>query len=220
MIDLEDFSSFLDVERKREESGGEKRERSVEEVEAAYREELLKLQAKFKVEIERVREEAYREGFQAGIEKTREELEGKLKNSVEQVRKEYEEKLSRLEQNLNSLLKQLNGAGQEVVRKFLKTVSDSLVEILEFLYISPENAPFVRKSLDELLSTFTSEEILSVEVGRELGKVFKGDNVRVSEELGENDFRLIFKEFTLESKLKDKLKLLREELEREIKKLT
>ena len=114
----------------------------------------------------------------------------------------------------------MNETGQEVVRNFLKTVSDSLVEILEFLYISPENAPFVRKSLEELLSTFTSEELLSVEVGRELGKVFKGDKVSVNEELDENDFRLVFKEFTLESKLKDKLKLLREELEREIKKLT
>ena len=220
MIDLEDFSSFLEVEKKREESGGEKRERSVEEVEAVYREELLRLQARFKAEVERVREEAYREGFQAGVEKTREELEEKLKTSVEQLRKEYEEKLSRLEQNLDSLLKQLDEAGQEVVRNFLKTVSDSLVEILEFLYISPENASFVKKSLEELLSTFTSEELISVEVGRELGKVLKGSNVKVNEELGENDFRLIFKEFTLETKLKEKLKLLREELEREIKKLT
>ena len=220
MIDLEDFSPFLEVNKKTEAEEKEGEERSLEELEAFYREELLKLQEHYRREMEKAKEEAYRKGFREGVEKARSELETKMKSSLEEMEKSYNEKLSVLKKNLDSLVFQIEEKGNAVISDFLKSVSDSLMEILEFLYISPENAPFVKRSLEELLSTFSSEELLSVEVGKELGKLLTGEHVKVNEELGENDFRLTFKEFTLESKLKEKLNLLREELEREVKKLT
>jgi len=222
MIDLEDFSPLLEVHRKSESKGsdGEEREKGLEEIEAFYREELLKLQGHYKREIEKVKEEAYSKGFQEGVEKARLELEAQMKASLEEMEKGYREKLSQLKKNLDELTFQIEEKGKDVISEFLKSVSESIVEILEFLYISPENAPFVKKSLEELLSTFSSEELISVEVGKELGKLVTGKNVKVNEELGESDFRLTFKEFTLESRLKEKLNLLREELEREVKKLT
>ena len=222
MIDLEDFSPLLEVHRKSEskDSDGEEREKSPEEIEAFYRGELLKLQEQFKRELEKVREEAYSKGFQEGVEKARLELESQMKASLKEAEKGYQERLSQLKKNLDELTFQIEEKGKDVISEFLKSVSESIVEILEFLYISPENAPFVKKSLEELLSTFSSEELISVEVGKELGKLVTGKNVKVNEELGESDFRLTFKEFTLESRLKEKLNLLREELEREVKKLT
>ena len=222
MIDLEDFSPFLEVNRKSEEEEGERgeKEKCLEDLEALYREELLKLQKHYREEMERVKEEAYKKGFQEGLEKARLELESQMRSSLEEMEKAYNEKLSVLKKNLDLLVSQIEERGNRVISEFLRSVSDSLVEILEFLYISPENVPFVKKSLEELLSTFSTEELLSVEVGKELGKLLTGEYVKINEELGENDFRLTFKEFTLESKLKEKLNLLREELEREVKKLT
>ena len=222
MIDLEDFSPFLEVNRKSEEEEGERgeKEKSLEDLEALYREELLKLQKRYREEMERVKEEAYKKGFQEGLEKARLELESQMRSSLEEMEKAYNEKLSVLKKNLDLLVSQIEERGNRAISEFLRSVSDSLVEILEFLYISPENVPFVKKSLEELLSTFSTEELLSVEVGKELGKLLTGEYVKINEELGENDFRLTFKEFTLESKLKEKLNLLREELEREVKKLT
>ncbi len=220
MIDLEDFSPFLEVNRKAEAEEKEGEERSLEELEAFYRGELLKLQEHYKRELERVKKEAYSKGFQEGVEKARSELETKMKFTLEEMEKSYNEKLSVLKKNLDLLVSQFEKRGTEVISQFLKSVSESIVEILEFLYISPENAPFVKKSLEELLSSFSSEELLSIEAGKELGKLLTGKNVKINEELGDNDFRLIFKEFTLESRLKEKLNLLREELEREVKKLT
>jgi len=222
MIDLEDFSPFLEVNRKSEEEEGERgeKEKSLEDLEALYREELLKLQKHYREEMERVKEEAYKKGFQEGLEKARLELESQMRSSLEEMEKAYNEKLSVLKKNLDLLVSQIEERGNRVISEFLRSVSDSLVEILEFLYISPENVSFVKKSLEELLSTFSTEELLSVEVGKELGKLLTGEYVKINEELGENDFRLTFKEFTLESKLKEKLNLLREELEREVKKLT
>ncbi len=220
MIDLEDFSPFLEVNRKAEAEEKEGEERSLEELEAFYRGELLKLQEHYRRELERVKKEAYSKGFQEGVEKARLELETKMKFTLEEMEKSYNEKLSVLKKNLDLLVSQFEKNGTEVISQFLKSVSESIVEILEFLYISPENAPFVKKSLEELLSSFSSEELLSIEAGKELGKLLTGKNVKINEELGDNDFRLIFKEFTLESRLKEKLNLLREELEREVKKLT
>jgi len=224
MIDLDDFSHFLEVKKRIERDGEDeevdKREQSIEEIEKLYREEIFKLQEHYKRELEKVREEAYRKGFQEGVEKARSELEEQMRASLSELEKEYKEKLSALRQSLDLLTSQFEEKGNRIVSKFLKSVSDSLVEILEFLYISPENAPFVKRSLEELLSTFSSEELISVEVGKELGKLLTGENVKVNERLGDNDFRLTFQEFTLESKLKEKLNLLREEFEREVKKLT
>lgn len=221
MIDLEDFSPFLEVGRQGEAEEKEKpRERSVEEVEALYREKLLKLQARFKSELEKARDEAYRKGLKEGAERVRLELEAEFKKLLEKKEREYEKELSRLKVNLDELLSKFEEESRKTVKDFLRSVSDSLVELLEFLYISPENAIFVKESLEKLLSTFSTEDLISVEVGKELGKVVNGKSIKISEDLGENDFRLVFKEFTLESKLKDKLKLLREELEREAKKLT
>ena len=222
MIDLEDFSPFLEVDQKLETDNSERKNdvNRIKEIEAAYREELLRLQTKYKKELERVKEEAYRKGFQEGAEKTRLKLEEELKITVQKLESEYLDRLRRLEKNLNDLISQVEKKGEQVINNFLKSVSNSLVEILEFLYTSPENAPFVKEKLEELISSFTYEDLISVEVGRELGKVLKGENVTVNPELGDNDFRLNFKDFILESKVKDKLKLLREELEREIKKLT
>ena len=219
MIDLEDFSPFLRVKREEEVEQLEGK-RDSEEIEARYREELLKLQERYKRELERVKEEAYRKGFQEGMERARSEMETQMRASLEEMEKRYREKLSGLKKNLDLLISQIEEKGNSAVSRFLSSVSDSLIEVLEFLYLSPENAPFVKRSLEELLSTFSAEELISVEVGRELGELLTGENVKVNEELGECDFRLTFKEFVLESRLKEKLKLLREELEREIKKLT
>lgn len=221
MIDLEDFSPFLGVDQKIETDGSERENyvKRIKEMEAAYREELLRLQAKYREELERVKEEAYRKGFQEGAEKARLKLEEELKITVQELEREYSNRLQSLEKNLSDLISQVEEKGEQVINNFLRSVSSSLLEILEFLYTSPENAPFVKEKLEELVSSFKYEDLVSVEVGRELGKVLKGENVAVNQELGDNDFRLIFKDFTLESKVKDKLKLLREELEREIEKL-
>ncbi len=217
MINLEDFSSFLNLEEGKKEKGLEE---DLEKIKATYRNKILKLQADFQIKIEKAKEEAYKQGIEEGFKKAKEELEKEFKKSLEENRKRYEEELKTLKTNIDSLIRQIQERGNNLAVKFLQSISDSLVEILEFLYISPENAAYVKESLKDLLSSFNTEELISIEAGENLVKILEGKNVKINKDLGENDFRLIFRDFSLESRLKEKLNLLREELEREIKKLT
>jgi hypothetical protein len=76
----------------------------------------------------------------------------------------------------------------------------------------------VAQKVGELIKEFGGEELVRVEAGRNLVKALKGEEAELNPSLGENDFRLIFKEFSVESSFREKLNLLREEIEREIKK--
>ena len=99
-----------------------------------------------------------------------------------------------------------------------RVILSSLEEVLEFLFINPKNSEFVAQKVGELIKEFGGEELVRVEAGRNLVKALKGEEAELNPSLGENDFRLIFKEFSVESSFREKLNLLREEIEREIKK--
>ena len=221
MIELEDFSHLAELKQKIEENREREEEGSSrEDIEKFYREELLKLQMKYKEELERVREEAYRKGYQDALEKARSEYQKRLQESVKEVEKRYADELEGLRIKFEELLRNMKQENSRAVENFLKVITDSLIEILNFLYISPENAHFVKENLEKLLGTFSDEKLISVEVGEKLGSILNEENVKIDNKLGENDFRLVFKDFTIESKIKDKLQILREEIEREAKKAT
>lgn len=221
MIELEDFSHLAELKQKIEENREREEEGSSrEDIEKFYREELLKLQMKYKEELERVREEAYRKGYQDALEKARSEYQKRLQESVKEVEKRYADELEGLRIKFEELLRNMKQENSKAVENFLKTITDSLIEILNFLYISPENTHFIKENLEKLLGTFSDEKLISVEVGEKLGSILNGENVKIDNKLGENDFRLVFKDFTIESKIKDKLQILREEIEREAKKAT
>ncbi|MEO2082406.1 MAG: hypothetical protein ABGX12_00075 [Desulfurobacteriaceae bacterium] len=220
MIDLEDFTPILEVkdgvkERKVEQ---EEKERSIDEVEREYQAKILSLQRMFKEELERVKEKAFSEGFEEGRKREREKLQAEFEKKVEEIKKEYEERLSKLNLNLDLLQSKLWEEKGKFLKRFKQSLVEALVEIFRFLYINPENLPFVAEKLEEILKDFPGEEVLSIEVGKGLYRFVSGSNVKVAEDLGDFDFRVIFKDFIVESRLEEKLQLLREEIEREVKK--
>ena len=89
--------------------------------------------------------------------------------------------------------------------------------MLEFLYIDPKNAEFVSKKIEEIIGEF-SEEVLTIELGEELFKFVDHKNKKKNPELGVNDFRINFDMFSIESRIKEKIQLIREEVERAVKK--
>ncbi|WP_457754801.1 hypothetical protein [Thermovibrio ammonificans] len=210
MIDLEDFTPLVEcIQASKEEE---------EDKEAFYQKQLLALREQFQKELERVRREAYRKGFEEGVKKASAELEKRFSKELNQVKRSYEERLSSLSVNIDSLVEKLNGSLSQVQNNFLEAVSEALVELLSFLYIDPSNAPFVKEKLQELLEEFKDEPLLTVEVGKGLAEHVTGEFVKVNPELGDNDFRVKFKEFTVESSLREKINLVRDELKREAKK--
>ncbi len=102
---------------------------------------------------------------------------------------------------------------------------DSLSEIFEYLYISKDNLSFLEKKIKELIKTFEDEEFLYLEVGKKLYDFLENSelsklNIKLNQSLWDYDFKLNFKDFEIESKFSEKMKILKDEFEKEIKKLT
>jgi hypothetical protein len=212
MIELEDFSPLL----KASESEDESRERSEE----YYQKQILKLREEFQKELERVRKEAYAQGFKEGSRQAAQELQEEYARKLKEIEEEYLKRFESLKLNIDSIVQELRAGLSAVKENFIKALSDSLVELFEYLFISPENAPFVKEKLKELLEEFEGEEVVKIEVGKTLYSFLKGEAVKLSPELGDNDFKIVFKNYSVEARVEEKLKVIRDELEREIKKAT
>jgi len=224
-IELDDFSPFLEPEKKEEEKKEEEIEREeaslreeIERLRREYQEKIIKMQREFKEEVEKAREEAFKRGFKEGERKKEEELKEVMKKREEELRRLQMEEIAKLKTSLQKFEEEFKREKEEKLKKVEKALLSHLEELLDYLYLSSENASYVKEVIKELIDEFKGEELLSVEVGRKLKDVLNGEKVKVCEELGECDFRINFSGFSIESNFKEKLKVLREEIEREIKK--
>jgi len=218
ILELEDFTPLLEPEQEKEKRQEKGKTLTVEEVESIYKEKILELQKKHSLELERVKKEAYKEGFSSGYERAKEEVLKHYEEKFRELEARYRDELSSLKLNLDAFREELRKKEKEVLKRLESLFLSSLVEILEFLYVSPANSPFVAEKIKEILMEFPDEELLQIEVGKNLAPFLDSEKVKVSDDLGDNDFKISFKDFSIESRLKEKLSLLREEIEREIKK--
>jgi flagellar biosynthesis/type III secretory pathway protein FliH len=215
MLELEDFTPLVQVKKEVKE---EAEKEPVKELEERYRRELLKLQS---IMEERVKE-AYKRGYEKGLEegslRTRKELEEEFRKKEKELKEELNKRIKELSVSTSRLIKEFN----EEKRKRLKAVEEALIsslqELLEFLFINPENSEFVAQKVKELKEEFGKEELVRIEAGKELFKALEGEEVKLNPSLSDNDFKLVFQDFSVEPNFKEKLNLLREEIEREIKK--
>ncbi|ADY73869.1 hypothetical protein Dester_1233 [Desulfurobacterium thermolithotrophum DSM 11699] len=215
MIDLEDFSPLLESE---EEKNQESKRLATEEIEKIFQEKFLEIQKKHSAELESAKKKSFEEGFKKGFLKAKEELKISFQEELQNLQSQYQKKLDSLQLDLNNLEKEISQKYKEFLKKVEEVIISSIAEILEFLYINPTNSSYVAKKIEELLKEFPDEDLIEIEVGKELSKHIKFDRVQISENLANNDFSVKFKDFSIESKIKEKLNLLREEIEREIKK--
>ncbi|WP_163328080.1 hypothetical protein GFV12_06070 [Desulfurobacterium thermolithotrophum] len=215
MIELEDFSPLLESQ---EEKNQESKKLATEEIEKNFQKKLFEIQKKHSAELELAKKKSFEEGFKKGFLKAKEELKISFQEELQRLQSQYQKKLDSLQLDLNNLEKEISQKYKEYLKKVEEIIISSIIEILEFLYINPTNSSYVAKKIEELLKEFPDEDLIEIEVGKELSKHIKFDRVQISENLVNNDFSVKFKDFSIESKIKEKLNLLREEIEREIKK--
>ncbi|TCK03881.1 hypothetical protein [Phorcysia thermohydrogeniphila] len=218
MIELEDFTPLLEPEEEKEKKQEKGKKLSVEEIESIYREKILELQRKHSLELEEAQRKGYEEGFRSGYEKAKGEILVEYEKKLKELEVRYREELNSLKLNLDAFQKELERKEKEILKRLESLFVSYVIEILEFLYISPANSSFVAEKVGEILKEFPDEELLQIEVGKKLAPFLESEKVKVSDSLGDNDFKISFKDFSIESRLKEKLALLREEIEREIKK--
>jgi len=206
-VKLDDFSHLIY-------GRGEEKERKAEE---ELKRKIEEMETSFREEIEREKEESFRAGLKEGERRERERLE----KEIERIREEYEKRLNEREVDLEKIYGELRKRIGETVTLIENVILDAISEILEFLYISKANSDFVRRAVEEICDEFRDSEI-ELEVGKNLAEALKenGFKVKVNEELEPNDFKVKLKNFSIESLIKEKIRILKEELEREVKKLS
>ncbi|SMO56410.1 hypothetical protein SAMN06269117_11110 [Balnearium lithotrophicum] len=226
MINLDDFSVFFlekkDVNKKEEERNIEK---ELEDLRLHYQNEILLLKKKYEENLEKIKEEYYQRGFHEGMRSKENELRKYFTQELERIAQEKEAEISKFMEYLKQNLVKFEEHNKETILKLLNSLVDSLSEIFEYLYISKDNLSFLEKKIKELIKTFEDEKFLYLEAGKKLYDFLEKSelsklNIKLNQSLWDYDFKLNFKDFEIESKFSEKMKILKDEFEKEIKKLT
>jgi len=190
-LEIEDFNEILSVKNKIEEESKEEEKKYIEEIQRLKRE----YQEKLKEEVK----SAYKKGFHEGYEK--------LKLAVKELGYLESEIREKFENYLNN------------VREL---IVDSIYEILEFLYIELKDRESIVKAIERIILEFKESDSMEILAGKELYEILKNSlsNIKLDESLDNNDFVINFGDFQIENRLKEKLNIIKDEIKREIKKLT
>jgi len=217
-LDIEDFGQPI----KKPESDG----MSKEEIEEFYQNQIRKI----KKEYEKKLEELHKKGFSEGYNKAKEEVSKELE---EKCRKEIEEKLKlqrhQLQEEFQNLRTQIMEILKEIHQKYIQHVqfTDELIlsvleEIMEYLYIDPSNMKFISDKIEKIIDDLRTVPSITVEVSPQLKEFFRGmdENVKILEnkEIQMGDFIVKIENVQFESKFKEKMKIVKDEIKREIKK--
>jgi len=218
MINLDDFSPFTQkIERKEEDP-----KKEIEKLKLEFQQKIIDLQRKCEAKITSEKEKAFNDGFKKGYSAAQEKLTAEFEKKLNHIILEKDAEFKKINEKVEKKLRKIELESKEVTKKLLSSILDNLSEVLNYLYISEANKPYLERTIKELIRSFEKEKFISVEAGRGLYEYLKekGFAVRKDEKLGNCDFRLKFRDFEVESTLSEKLKNLREELEKEVKKLT
>lgn len=168
-------------------------------------------------------EEGYRKGIEDGFEKSKEEFEKKLIELEDRAKKQtkdtLEQYLSKIDENLDYIKKKY----KSLLDGTIEIISDSIEEIIEFLYIENKFSELVIHQISSLVEEFYEYPQPVIRVSNDiLAEIFrkKGFEVLVDERLNGLDFVIDFKEFKIESKIEEKIRIIKDEIKREIKKLS
>lgn len=217
-----DLSDFGELQKFREKDSEKKREKTKEDVERFYQAEIERLKKEFHLKEENIKKEYFQKGYIEGSKNKEEELKNrfeKVKNELISKHKNDIENLKNIYQNIE---KNLVVKNREYLEKVGSIFLEGLADIFKFLYIQESNTDKIKKSISQILDEFKEETPLIVKVSKELYEDMKGefDNIKIDNSLKNKDFTIEFSKFKIESKIEEKIKILKDEIKREIKKLT
>ncbi len=220
MVDLIDFSKItqknLDEDKKYKE--------------LIFENQILKQNIEeLKQKIEEIRQISLIEGYEKAKDELLKDLENQKQAYLNQLTEEFEEKLK---QNLQTYAKnfqdinfKLNEGLKQILDKMNAIISDSLEEILEFISINYHDPKSIKENISSIVEELKSYKPISIKVGclelKEILKKFIPDiEIIHDESMNLNDFKVEFEFIKVENNVKEKIQLVKDEIKREIKKLS
>ncbi|WP_457567708.1 hypothetical protein [Desulfurobacterium sp.] len=214
MLNLDDFSHLL--------AGEDKKNLSPEELERLYISRMEALEEKYRRLIDSVQKNAFEEGYNRGREDAEKEWQKKFAEEEKKKQLVLKREIETLKSEVKRFIGVLKDENLKFSRKILEIVADSLEEIFRFLLINEDNLPYLKEKIQDILEEFRgTSTVVCVEADERLADILKdidGLTVRVNTTLQPGNFVVKFEDFSVVHDIDEKLSLLREEIEREIKK--
>ena len=217
-LDLEDFGRSL--------NRPDSKEITKEELEKFYQGQIRKLEKDYEKKIQ----QSYKEGFEEGYKKASEEVkktltrefEQKLNRALEEKEKELGIQQEKIKKQVLDFLKEIKDRYRKHVDFVDELILSVLEEIMEYLYINPENASYVSEEIKKIIEDLKVAPEITVEISPQLKSFInlQSDNIKVVErkDFKGGDFTVKIENVQFESRFKEKVDILKDEIKREIKK--
>jgi len=191
---------------------------------------LLKQQIEeLKQKLEEVKEISFKEGYQKATQELTELYEKQKQEFYQHLESEFESKLKQslesYSESLNKISLAINDSLKQILDKINELITDSLEDILNFILLNYHDPKALKESISSLIEELEPYKLMRIKVGsHQLEEILKKSlpNVEIiyDETLELNDFRVEFEFIKVENNTKEKLQLVKDEIKREIKKLS
>jgi len=228
VLNIEDFRFFKDEDFEKKLNEPENKEEiSLEKVEEFYKNKIKQLEEKYLAEIEKEREKAYKEGFEKGKKESEEKFKKILKQELEKAISEKEEEYLKTLDRLNSEIKNAVTKLKEAYKKRIDYIDElilsALEEILYYMYIDESNLDFLSREIKKLIYQIKNSSTIKLTIPPSMADLLKDINIEdieieIDDKLPKGDFIIEFDDVQLETNFQEKIKILRDEIKREIKK--
>ena len=217
-LDLEDFGRSL--------NRPDSKELSKEDLEKFYQEQIRKLEKEYEEKLQQSYEKGFEEGYKNAAEEVKEiltkEFEQKLNKALEEKEKELGIKQEEIKKQVLDFLKEIKDRYRKHVDFVDELILSVLEEIMEYLYINPENADYVSEEIKKIIEDLKISPEITVEVSPQLRSFvdFQSDNIKIVErkDFKGGDFTVKIENVQFENRFKEKVNILKDEIKREIKK--
>ena len=229
-LNIEDFSNFFvkEIKRKEEKENLENDESlTIEEIEKYYLDKIKNLEEKYIKLLEEEKKKAFEEGYKKAkkeLEKEyKEKLEGSIRAILEEKEKEINDKFREKNEEISQILNLLKEKYFQKINFIEELILSSLEEILDYLYLHPSNYQVVEKEIKNIIKQVKNSHTIKITISPQLKDYFKDIDkneveIEIDENLPEKDFIIEFDHVQIESNFKEKVKILKDEIKREIKK--
>lgn len=155
----------------------------------------------------------------------KEKLETTLNNVIKEKEEEINKKLKEKNKEISNILNQLKEKYMQKIDFIEELIISSLEEILNYLYLHPSNREILEKEIRDIIRQIKNSYSIKITISPYLKEYFKDVDkneieVEIDENLSQNDFIIEFDHVQIESNFKEKVKILKDEIKREIKKNT
>jgi DNA repair exonuclease SbcCD ATPase subunit len=180
-------------------------------------------------QIEIEKENAYKKGFEDAIKSLEEKYKNALEQKIEEIEASFNDKynaeIKQAQDTIKKIQNSLKQHYQTYLSKISEIISDSMAEILEFLYIHEKDPKEVAEKINEILKELREFKILKIKISKDqnlelLQKFLSNISLEIDEKLEGNDFIIEFDNGKIENKFREKIEIVKDEIKREIKKLS